>query len=157
MEFLASILTTIADQLQIPAVNKTAALPGVRDVYRLTIRYHDRRAHDSVATLIRRGSDGARLEVVYQGLFEHKAMHFPMTQKAYEGLVQGFQQMRFDHLSDQPNIPSYGVDLWLWERAAGTFYKSVILAPELADGTYWKLARLAWTYIDEAVREIKRG
>jgi hypothetical protein len=152
VEYLASLLTAIVEQMKLTPLEKLALQPGVRAVYRLTIRYHDRRAHDSVATVIRTGAVGATLEVVFRGRFDQKPLRFPVTQANYEGLVAGFHKVNFDKLGDQPKLMSYGQDLWMWERAAGTFHKSVLLAPEAADGVYWQLVRLAWTHLGEAVR-----
>ena len=72
----------------------------------------------------------------------------------YAELVKGLEQVHFDKLNDQANIPSYGVDLWMWERAAGTFYRSVIFSPVAATGVYERLRVLAHTYLPEAVREV---
>jgi hypothetical protein len=154
VEYIASLLTTIAEQLKLPPITKLALQPGVRAVYRLTIRYHDRRAIDSVATVIRTSGNGATLEMVFRGRFEQKPLRFPVTQADYEGITFGFQKVNFDKLGDQPNLKSYGEDLWMWERAAGTFHKSVVLAPSDAEGAYWQLVRLAWTHLPEGVRVV---
>ena len=146
------MLTAIVEQMKLAPLERRALQPGVRAAYRLTIRYHDKRAHDSVATVIRTGAVGATLEVVFRGRFDQKPLRFPVTQADYEGLVAGFQKVNFDKLGDQPKLRSYGQDLWMWERAAGTFHKSVLLAPEGADDVYWQLVRLAWTHLGEAVR-----
>jgi hypothetical protein len=154
VEYLASLLTGIIDQMKLTSLTKLALQPGVRAVYRLTIRYHDRRAIDSVATVVRTSANGATLEVVFRGRFEQKPLRFQVSQTDYEGLSFGFQKVNFDKLGDQPNLKSYGQDLWLWERAAGTFHKSVLLSPSDAEGVYWQLVRLAWTHLPEAVRVV---
>lgn len=155
MEYIASLLTTIVDQMKLAPIGKLALQPGVRAVYRLTIRYHDRRANDSVATVMRTSGVGAVMEVVFRGRFDNKPLSFPVSQEDYEGLVTGFQRVNFDKIGDQPNVKSYGEDLWMWERAAGTFHKGVVLAPKEADGVYWQLVRLAWTHLPEAVRLVE--
>jgi hypothetical protein len=155
LEYLASLLTNIVEQMKLTPLEKLALQPGVRAVYRLTIRYHDRRAHDSVATLVRTSANGATLEIVFRGRFDQKPLSSKVTQADYEGLVAGFQKVNFDKLGDQPKLMSYGEDLWMWERAAGTFHKSVLLAPEGAEGVYWQLVRLAWTHLGEAVRVLE--
>lgn len=155
MEYLASLLTAIIEQMKLRPIEKLALQPGVRAVYRLTIRYHDRRAHDSVATLIRTSGEGATLEMVFRGRFDQKALSSRVSQGDYEGLVSGFQKVNFDKLGDQPKLKTYGHDLWMWERAAGTFHKSVLLAPSEAEGAYWQLVRLAWTHLGEAVRMLE--
>ncbi|MEZ4670565.1 MAG: hypothetical protein R3E39_21875 [Anaerolineae bacterium] len=155
MEFLASTLRAIADQMGLKPPEKLAIQPGMRGVYRLTIRYHDRRARDVVATATRSGVEGARLEVVFRRLFEDQPLTFRMRQVDYEGLERGLEMVHFDKLDDQANIPSYGVDLWMWERAAGTFYKSVIFVPEQATGVYAELVQVARVRLAEAVREVE--
>jgi hypothetical protein len=47
------------------------------------------------------------------------------------------------------------VDLWLLERAAGSFNHSVVIAPALAQGAYNTLAACVKTYIPEALREVR--
>lgn len=157
MEYLASLLMGIIDQMKLTPLTKLALQPGVRAVYRLTIRYHDRRAIDSVATVVRTSGNGATLEVVFRGRFDQKPLRFLVSQADYEGLTFGFQKVNFDKLGDQADLKPYGEDLWLWERAAGTFHKSVLLAPSDADGAYWQLVRLAWTHLPEAVRVVDSG
>ncbi|MBZ0283020.1 MAG: hypothetical protein K8L97_19945 [Anaerolineae bacterium] len=154
-EYQAFTLRTINDQMGLKPLNQIALQPGVRAVYRLTVRYHDRRARDSAATMLRNGPDGASLEVVYRGLFEHKPVTLKVEQTAYDAFVGALQTMGFDHLPDQPDIPTHGVDLWLIERAAGGFYKSVVVAPELTGNVYAKLVYLLGKSLPEAVREVR--
>ena len=154
MEFLASTLMAIADQMGLESIEKLALQPGVRAVYRLTIRYHDRRARDAVATVTRSGVEGVRVEVVFRKLFEDKPFISKMQQADYEEMVAELEQVHFDKLNDQANIPSYGVDLWMWERAAGTFHRSVIFSPEAATGVYERLRALAYSCLPEVVREV---
>src|SRR5258708_5214471 len=99
--------------MKLKPLEKLALQPGVRAAYRLTIRHHDRRAHGSVATLIRASGDGAILEMVFRGRFDQKPLSSTVTQMNYEGLVQGFQKVKFDKRGDQPKIVSYGQDLWM--------------------------------------------
>ena len=68
-------------------VEKLALQPGVWAAYRLTIRYHDRRARDAVATVTRSGVDGVQVEVVFRRLFEDKPFISKMRQADYEEMV----------------------------------------------------------------------
>jgi len=53
-------------------------------------------------------------------------------------------------------LPAYNLtDLWLIERAAGTFAHSVILAPELARDEYSKLVNAVKNGLPEALRVVK--
>ena len=155
MELIASQLRAIADQMSLSSTRKLAQSPGVSAVYRLTVRYHDRRAADSVATLVRVGKSGATLEIVYRGLFNHKPMQVSFDETRYEAFTAALQKAHFDTLSDQQNIPPHGVDLWLLERAAGTFNKSVIIAPELTGSIYARLVYMIGSALPEAIREVK--
>jgi hypothetical protein len=155
MELLASQLRAIADQMGLPSTKQIAQTPGVNAVYRLTVRYHDRRAADSVATLQRMGKNEPKLEICYRELFNHKPMTNALNTERYDAFAAVLQQVHFDNLGDQQNIPPHGVDLWLLERGAGTFNKSVILAPELTGSVYARLVYLIGSTLPEAVREVK--
>ena len=155
MELLASQLRAIADQMGLSSTRQIAQSPGVSAVYRLTVRYHDRRAADSVATVRRMGWGETTLEIHYRGLFNHKPVITPLEPTRYEAFAAALRSIHFDSLPDQQNIPPHGVDLWLLERGAGTFNKSVIIAPELTGGVYAKLAYLVGSTLPEAVREVK--
>jgi hypothetical protein len=155
MDYLASMLKTMADQVGLMPLNKVALQPGIKSSYRLTVRYHDLRAYDSVATLTQRSADGATLEVVYRGLFRHKPVTFQIEQSRFEAFLLSLQKAQFDHLADQPHIPPHGVDLWLLERAAGSFYKSVIIAPELTAHIYARLVFEMNAHLPEALKQVK--
>jgi hypothetical protein len=155
MELIASQLRAIADQMSLPNTRRIAQSPGVSAVYRLTVRYHDRRAADSVATLLRVGKNEAKLEILYRGLFNHKPVNVSFDEARYEAFTSALQKVHFDSLADQQNIPPHGVDLWLLERAAGAFNKSVIIAPELTGSIYARLVYMIGSTLPEAVREVK--
>lgn len=151
-EFLASTLLAICEQVGARPIQHIAREPGVKVAYRLTVRYHDRRAADSVATL--RWANDASLNVIYRGLFAHKPVVFTLDTPRAETFAQEVQKLNFDRLHDQSNIPPHGVDLWLLERAAGSFYKGVVIAPELTGSVYARLAFVVNLYLPEAVRTI---
>ncbi|HEX2906140.1 MAG TPA: hypothetical protein VHO69_04725 [Phototrophicaceae bacterium] len=155
MEYQAYLLRSIADQIKLASLSQVALQPGISSVYRLTIRYHDRRAHDSVGTAWRFGKTQPVLEMVYRELFNHKAMTYALDSQRYEAFALALQKLRFDQLKDQPNLPTYGTDLWLLERAAGSFTKSLILAPTLATDTYATLIALVREHLPELLREVK--
>lgn len=155
MEYKASALFAIADQLELPILSHLARKPGVKALYRLTVRYHDRRAADSVATLTAMQVGSPTLEVIYRGLFEQKPLVFRVEPTRYEAFISTLDTLRFDRLPDQPNIPSFGVDGWLLERAAGSFSTSLMLTPERASGVYASLVALIRSRLPEAIREIR--
>ncbi len=155
MEYQAYLLRSIGDQMQLTPMQAIALRPGIGSVYRLTARYHDRRAHDSVGTLRRFGRERPTLEMVYRGLFDHKPVAVAIEPAKYEAFALALQKLRFDQLKDQPNLPTYGVDLWLLERAAGSFTKSLILAPELAKDVHAALVETVRTHLPELLREVR--
>jgi hypothetical protein len=154
VEQLAYTLREIADQTGLSPLKHIARQPGLKAAYRVTVRYPDRRAHNSVATLRYSSVESIGLEVVYQQLFRHKPLAYEVSPIRYQAFVAAFQKAGFDHLPDQPKVPFYGVDLWLVERAAGTFIKSVILAPQKADEPHLAIVNAVRDYLPEAVREI---
>ncbi|MBL8160760.1 MAG: hypothetical protein JNJ61_02160 [Anaerolineae bacterium] len=155
MDYLAATLRAIADQCGLKPLKQVALLPGVRAAYRLTVRYHDRRAHDSVATLRLVRVGGPQLEVVYRALFDHKPVHFAIETTRVQAFEDALITAHFDHLRDAQNLPPHGADLWLLERAAGGFYHSVLLAPELTGGGHARVVYIVASHLPEALREVQ--
>lgn len=155
MEYQAYLLRSIGDQMKLPPLQKVALRPGISGVYRLTVRYHDQRAFDSVATAQRFGRAQPALEIVYRGLFDHRPLALALEAARYEAFALALQKLRFDQLKDQPDLPTHGTDLWLLERAAGSFTKSIILAPELAKEPYTDLIEAIKTHMPEMLRLVK--
>lgn len=155
MEYQAYLLRSIGDQMKLMPLQKVALLPGISAAYRLTVRYHDRRAYDSVATLRRFGRERPTMEIVYRGLFDSRPLNLPVDPDGYETFMVALQKLRFDQIKDQPDLPTYGVDFWLLERAAGSFIKSVILAPQLATGVHAALVATVQKHLPDMLREVK--
>lgn len=154
--FQAPLLRAIADQLGLKAIGEIAKLPGVTGVYRITVQYFDGRAFNSVATVRASQTGEIVLEVVYQRLQALKPIAHRIDDARYEIFVQAVKSLRFDHMRDQPDLPDYNsTDLWLVERAAGTFYHSVILAPDLALDDYGRLVNAVRNGLSEALRIVK--
>lgn len=154
--FQAPLLRAIADQLGLKPISEIARLPGVTGVYRITVNYFDGRACNSVATVRASQTGGVTLEAVYQRLQALKPIAHRIDDVRYEVFVQAVRSLRFDHMRDQPNLPDYNsTDLWLVERAAGTFNHSVILAPELAREDYARLVNAVRNGLSEALRQVE--
>ena len=151
----AHLLRSIGERLKQRPVKQIIKQPGMRAVYRVTIFYHDRRALDSVATLYDRHTVDPELAIAYQGAFREKLLKYPVSRIRYEDFVSKLHHLRFDHLRDQPSLPQYqNVDLWLIERAAGTFVRSIIVAPETAQDVHGEIVNMIKTYLPEALRLI---
>lgn len=154
--FQAPLLRAIADQLGLKSIAEIAKLPGVAGVYRITVHYFDGRACNSVATVRATRTTGVSAEAVYQRALALKPITHRIDDARYEVFVQAVKSLRFDHMRDQPNLPAYNsTDLWMVERAAGTFYHSVILAPELAHDDYARLVNAVRNGLSEALRQVK--
>lgn len=145
-------LRNISTRMGILPLREMALLPGTRGVFRITI-YYDGKAADSIATLRRTGSTA--FEVVYGGRFGHKPISYPFSLSRYDEFAAALQKLRFDHLSDQENIPFYGTNIWLVERAAGGFLKSVVFSSDSTLAPYRQLMDVVRQYLPEAVREIR--
>jgi hypothetical protein len=150
----AYLLRRISERMGVPPLKTVAMLPGTRTAFRVSIHYEDQRASDCVLTLRRWGADEVALDVVYQGHFDHKPITRRLSPDSYDEFTAALTRLHFDRLPDQPNIAFFGVDLWMVERAAGSFIKSVILAPQTAVGDYAALIALIRKNLPEAVRQI---
>ncbi len=154
--FQAPLLRSVADQLKLPSVKTLARQPGIHELYRITVHYFDGRACNSVATLRRASVEGLVLETVYQHALGEQPLVHQIDEVRFEALVKAIKGLRFDKLADQPNLPDHHTtDLWLVERAAGTFVHSVILAPEIALDQYNALANAIKHGLPEALRVVK--
>src|SRR5690606_773492 len=122
----APTLRAIIESAGVEQLPEICVRPGVRAVYRLTVYHHDGRARDSVSTLIYRTGREVQLETVFLERFGGKPLVYSIPLDRYERLVARLNAIHFDQLADQPDLPLYGADLWLVERAAGSFTKSLI-------------------------------
>jgi hypothetical protein len=147
------VLRAVVDEVGAMALSALARRPGVIGVYRVTTRTHDGRARDTVATLLFL-REAARLEVVYRAAFDHKPIVYTIPQPRAEAFVRALNAVGFDRLTDQPDIPPYGVDVWLIERAAGTFAHGVLVTPGRGEGAHTALVAGVHTCLPEALREM---
>ncbi len=149
-------LRLVAVRLDEPEMDILARQPGTIEVFRVTVQYHDGQYPDQVATLNRmRAADGGRLRVAYRRSND-KPLVFDIKVDArrYEALRAGLRQLGFDKLDDMPDIPWTGADLWLVERASGTFHHDLIIPPDHATGPYARIVSLVRDNLKEAVRTI---
>lgn len=154
--FQAPLLRGIADQLKLTPIQEIARQPGVQEVYRITVDYYDGRASNSVATLRGALIGGVLLEMVYQRALGGRPITHHIENARYREFSQAVKGLNFDKMADQPGLPEYHyTDLWLIERAAATFYHSVIVAPTIARDTYSMLANAVKNGLPEALRQVK--
>ena len=156
LPYYSFVLRVIADRTGAQPLQKVARQPGVQGAFRISLHYYDKRSCDSVATLCRYTSEDERtLEVRYVGAFREKPLFYSIGLDQYDAFTRALQKLRFDHLSDQPGLPAHGIDLWMVERAAGSFYKSVILAPKYAAGEYAAIVDAVKAHLPEALRAVR--
>ncbi len=128
--------------------------PGINEVFRVTIQYHDGRHPNQVATLVRDHA-GTTLKVIYDKPNKSVFFTYPIEAERYQALLTGLRRLKFDKLDDQPDVPYFGVDLWLVERASGSFYHDVVMAPDSARGFYRELVLALRQHLKEALRPIE--
>jgi hypothetical protein len=153
----ADELRQVAQRLGLDDLKTLTLRPGVNESLRLTVQYHDGRSPASVATLQRGIGTTCALTVVYQRYDRANQPYqysFALALPDYQQLLTTLRQSKFDSLDDSPDLPNFGLDLWLVERAAGSFHHDVVLAPALADGHHREVALALRKFLPEAMREL---
>lgn len=128
--------------------------PGINEVLRVTIAYHDGRHPNQVSTLMRGHGGDCTLLAVYDKPGKDIRFTHTISAERYALLLTTLRRLKFDTLDDQPDVPFFGVDLWLLERASGSFYHDVVLSPESARGFYREIVLALRTHLPEALRAI---
>jgi hypothetical protein len=146
-------LRLIAVRLNIPELNVVARQPDVIEAVRVSIQAHDGRHPDQVGTLVKLRS-GSKLSVAYRRA-KPLTLDYTVDAAHCAALTAGLRRLKFDTLDDIPDIPWLGADLWLVERAAGSFYHDVIIAPAKASGAHAEITALITQHMREATRTIQ--
>ncbi len=150
----ADPIRLIALRLRQDELRYVVQQPGVNEALRVTIQYHDGRHPNQVATLTRGHGAECTLLVVYDRPGRDVRFTYPVTLERYMTLLSALRRAGFDALDDQPDVPYFGVDLWLVERASGSFYHDVVLQPESAAGLHGEIAGAIRTQLREALRPV---
>lgn len=148
------LLRSLGVQFRQPETKQIALKPGVQSVYRVTCFYPDTHPPNSVATLVGSRAGDPTLTIVHENAPDIP-MEAVLNPDEYRALGAVFSSLKFDKLDDQPGIPARGATLWLVERAAGSFIKSVLVAPELATGTYQTLVFRLHEHLPQAVEVLR--
>ncbi|GAB4409271.1 MAG: hypothetical protein Kow00106_02740 [Anaerolineae bacterium] len=150
----ADPIRLIALRLRQGELRQVVQQPGVNEAVRVTVQYHDGRHPNQVATLTRGHGPQCTLLVVYDK--PNKDVHFSYTipLERYLALLAALRRARFDTLDDQPDVPFFGVDLWLVERASGSFYHDVVLQPDSATDLHGQVVRAIREQLKEALRPV---
>ncbi len=155
MEMQVAILRNLAVQVGVQPLREVAKSPGLTEAYRISVHYAGMRAPDSVTTIRCYRQSTPVLESVYLGFFHHKPIVRRVSVPQFEQFRRGLISLRFDKLKDQPNTPLLDVDLWLLERAANGFEKSVLIAPVNAFDAYAQIIELTRRCLPDALRELQ--
>ncbi len=150
----ADPIRLIALRLRQDELRNLTARPGVNEAFRVTIQYHDGRHPNQVATLTRGHGSTCMLKVVYDRPGKNVYFDYTIEAERYKRLLSALRRLKFDDLDDQPDVPFFGVDLWLVERASGSFYHDVVLSPGSARGFYRELILALREHLKEALRAI---
>ncbi|MBP8974887.1 MAG: hypothetical protein KBH93_13555 [Anaerolineae bacterium] len=150
----ADPIRLIALRLRQDELRHVVQRPGVNEALRVTIQYHDGRHPNQVATLIRGHGAECTLLVVYDRPGRDVRFAYPVSLQRYMTLLSALRRAGFDTLDDQPDVPYFGVDLWLVERASGSFYHDTVLQPESATGAHGEIVSAIREQLKEALRPV---
>ncbi len=150
----ADPIRLIAIRLRQDELKNVMHQPGVNEAFRVTVQYDSSEHANQVATLTRRHGGEAALRVVYDKAGKEVYFTYTVEKDRYLALLGALRRVKFDEMDDQPEVPFFGVDLWLVERASGSFYHDVVLSPESARGHYRELVLAIREHLKEALRAI---
>lgn len=153
----ADPLRLIAERLAQPSLRDEVAKPGINEGLRVTVHYHDGRLPDSVASLWRGFGVDCRLRVVYEHYDTARqpyTYHFTIPMARYQSVLAALRQIKFDELDDMTDLPAFGADTWLIERASGRFYHDVVLSPVGAIGHHREVIVALRQHLPEMLREL---
>jgi len=150
-------LRFIAVRLAVPELEQVVRQPGIGEAYRVTIQYHDGRSPDQVATLsfVQASGGMAALAIHYRRADDRPLILTPTIPLARaRTFTSALRALAFDKLDDMPDVPWYGADLWLVERASGSFHHDLVLAPDKAVGVHAQIVALVREHMREMARAI---
>lgn len=155
MERRADTLRLIAGRLGLAELTAVTRQPGINEAYRITLHYHDGRHPDQVATLTRGQHETVLLRVKYKRFRHQPAFEYPLSADVYRAFDLAMRRLGFDRRDDQPDILFVGEDLWLIERASGSYFHDIVVAPNRATGVYGWLVETISEQLPQAVRAIQ--
>jgi len=152
----AAPLRFIALRLDLPDLALEATRPGVTEAFRLTIKYHDARHPDQIATATKMQADkSARMAVHYRRSNDVPLiLSHTLDVERFRNFMASLKKIGFDKLDDASNIDWYASDLWLVERGASAFHHDMIIAPDTATGAHAEIVTLVREQLHESIRAI---
>lgn len=151
----ARALQELIQRLDLPSLREIARQAGIQSALRVTCYYRDGAAFNSCATLRCPQEGACALEIVREGWLQQRPVLRSIPRASAEKLNAALGRARFDYLDDQSAARTPRI-LWLVERAAGVFYHSVQLSPELPEPSYSAIVNALDAYLPEAIRELPR-
>ena len=153
MVYHDAAIRSLIERVGVANVRDLCQQPGMQAVYRITVYAVSGRIRHSIATLLV-SAQRHKLEVVYDGLFEHQPLQYSINIAEYDAFVTTLRKARFDVLHDQANLLLSSDSIWQIERAAGSLHHQVILAPSKPEKPYSLLVNAIDAYLPQAIREI---
>src|SRR5258708_4005900 len=149
-------LRLIAARLGLPELEQVALQAGVTETFRLTVKYHDGRHPDQVATAVKHQSKAVpSLNVVYRRVNgDALTLEQPLDLERFRAMIATLKKIGYDRMDEDKTIDWVNADVWLVERAASAFHHDVIIAPATASGIYADIVALVTSSMREAVRAI---
>ncbi len=151
-------LRFIAVRLALPDLAQVVREPGVSEAYRVTIQYQAGQHPDQVATLafMQSGGGSVSLTVYYRREDDRPLILTPILPlERCRAFAAALRALAFDRLDDMPELPWHGADIWLIERASGSFHHDVLLSPDAASGVHLQIVTLLRGQAREMVRAIQ--
>lgn len=148
-------IADVIDRMGLASLRSLSQQPGIQTGYRVVVYYVDRRAAHSVATLLGKARHADQsLTVVYDGLFDGRALRHTVSRDAYDRFTRALQRVRFDQLDDQSAALLDAKTVWRVERASGALYRRVLLTPDTIETPYTAIVNAIDDDLTAAIREI---
>lgn len=147
------IIQQVLERLQQPDLRLVVRENLVSEALRISIVYQDAHAPTSIATLRRGHPKICELQVIYDRQPQPALLKYPLPSERYTALLIGLRRAKFDTLDDAEELSLLSQDLWMIERAAGSFYHSVLLSPTQMRGHHRELVLTVREHLPEGIRE----
>ena len=127
---------------------------GVQEALRLSRRFDDGRALDSLADLRIMNTSGD-LRVYFRGAFSSKPLRYPIDHSTIKRLQHRLNEASFDYTRDVERLPLATPEIWLIERAAGAYSHSLLVSPHSEVRSHAAIIAAVSEAIPQALREIQ--
>jgi hypothetical protein len=146
------LVKQIAERLELPELKQVVKEPTVSEAFRISIFYHQSRAPHSIATLRRGHGNVCQLQLIYDKSPRPAIVNFQIPLERYKQFLIGLRRAKFENLDDAENVSPLEGDVWLVERAVGSFYHNILLSPR-SSGHHREVVLAVRESLPEAIRE----